>query len=55
MQIIDVRYSTLPNKVLPLWSIALDKRAQNKEHIKYITSRSTPSRNYKELTKNDFF
>ncbi len=55
MQIIDVRYSTLPNKVLPLWSIALDKRASNKDHIKYVTSRSTSSRNYKELIKMIFF
>ena len=53
--IIDVRYSTLPNKVLPLWSIALEKSAQNNEHIKYVTSRSTSSRNYKELLKMIFF
>ncbi len=55
MHIIDVRYSTLPNKVLPLWSIALDKTARNNEHIKYVTSRSTSSRNYKELLKMIFF
>ena len=55
LHIIDVRYSTLPNKVLPLWSIALEKSAQNNEHIKYVTSRSTPSRNYKELLKMIFF
>ena len=53
--IIDVRYSTLPNKVLPLWSIALEKTAQSNEHIKYVTSRSTSSRNYKELLKMIFF
>ena len=55
LHIIDVRYSTLPNKVLPLWSIALEKSAQNNEHIKYVTSRSTSSRNYKELLKMIFF
>ena len=53
--IIDVRYSTLPNKVLPLWSIALEKSARSNEHIKYVTSRSTSSRNYKELLKMIFF
>ncbi len=55
MHIIDVRYSTLPHKVLPLWSIALDETAESHEHIKYVTSRSTSSRNYKELLKMIFF
>ena len=54
MQIIDVRYSTLPNKVLPLWSIELNKFADNNAHIKYVTSRTTSSRNYGELLKMIF-
>ena len=54
-KIIDVRYSTLPNKITPLWSIVLDETANKDEHIKYIADRKTSPRNLKELLKMVFF
>ena len=54
-KIIDVRYSTLPNKITPLWSIQLNQSASSDEHIKYIADRKTSPRNLKELLKMVFF
>lgn len=54
-KIIDVRYSTLPNKITPLWSIELNKTASPDQHIKYVADRKTSPRNLKELLKMIFF
>jgi len=35
-QVMDVRYSALPNQILPLWSIELDEQAGHEEYAEYI-------------------
>ena len=42
-QIIDVRYSTIPNEVKPLWAIALDPNANELEHVEFVVDRSVNS------------
>jgi len=39
-QILDIRYSTLPNEIGGLWGIELSKEKTNKSHVKYITNRT---------------
>lgn len=38
MQIMDMRYSAIPNQIKPLWSIELDQVASSTEHVKYISN-----------------
>lgn len=40
MQVIDVRYSNLPNEVKPLWGIRLDPNASFDAHAAFFTNRS---------------
>tara|TARA_B100000902_G_scaffold90633_1_gene94274 strand:+ start:479 stop:1477 length:999 start_codon:yes stop_codon:yes gene_type:complete len=39
-QILDIRYSGMPNKIGGLWGIELDKNKDNSKHVKYITNRN---------------
>tara|TARA_B110000037_G_scaffold212239_1_gene264741 strand:+ start:421 stop:1419 length:999 start_codon:yes stop_codon:yes gene_type:complete len=39
-QILDIRYSTLPNEIGGLWGIELNKEKANNKHVKYITNRT---------------
>ena len=39
-QILDIRYSSIPNQVGGLWGIELSKEKANNEHVKYITNRN---------------
>ncbi len=39
-RIIDVRYSMIPNRIEPLWSIELSKSADSSAHVSYKRSRS---------------
>jgi len=39
-QILDIRYSTLPNEIGGLWGIELSKEKGNDSHVKYITNRT---------------
>ncbi len=48
-QIIDIRYSTLPNKGDGLWGIELNPSAGKSEHIKMVTNRKSRSESYKKL------
>lgn len=34
-QVVDVRYSSLPNEVKPLWGISLSPTASDKEHVQF--------------------
>ena len=38
-RIIDVRYSTVPNQLVPLWGIELDTNAGPTEHVKFVNLR----------------
>ncbi len=40
-RVIDIRYSLIPNRVDALWSIELTPEANDKDHVKYLTSRDT--------------
>lgn len=42
-QVIDIRYSMLPNEILPLWSIQLNEGAQDSQHVRYRVSRERGS------------
>ena len=48
-QIIDIRYSTLPNKGDGLWGIELSPTVTNDKHIKMVTNRRSRSDTYKKL------
>ena len=39
-QILDIRYSRIPNKIGGLWGIELDKNKDNSKHVIYITNRN---------------
>ena len=39
-QILDIRYSTLPNEIGGLWGIELSKEKANNNHVEYITNRT---------------
>ena len=38
-QVIDLRYSMLPNEIEPLWTIRLDPAARRDAHVEYLTAR----------------
>lgn len=38
-QVIDLRYSMLPNEIEPLWTIRLDPSARPEAHVEYLTAR----------------
>jgi inner membrane protein len=38
-EVIDVRYSALPNEIRPLWGIRLDPQAPEGAHVEYFTAR----------------
>lgn len=48
-RIMDIRYSMVPNKINPLWSIELDPNANLTQHVKYENHRDTS-----ETTRRDF-
>jgi inner membrane protein len=39
LQVIDMRYSMVPNEIEPLWTIRLDPRAGREAHVEYLASR----------------
>jgi len=53
-QILDIRYSTLPNEIGGLWGIELSKEKTNNSHVKYITNR-TISKEQKKRFKEMLF
>ena len=49
MQIMDVRFTSLPHTLSPLWSIELNPNARFNTHIKYVTNRKLNDRRYEKL------
>lgn len=37
--VIDVRYSVVPNRITPLWGIALDPAAEPSRHVRFVSER----------------
>jgi inner membrane protein len=50
-QILDIRYSALPNEIGGLWGIELSKEKNNNDHVEYITSRTISKKRFKILTE----
>ncbi|MFK7731298.1 MAG: metal-dependent hydrolase [Pseudomonadales bacterium] len=50
-EVIDIRYSMLPNEVEPLWGIELDQNAGASEFAKYRTHRDDPESRLSEYWK----
>ena len=48
-QILDIRYSTLPNEIGGLWGIELSKEKVNNSHVKYISNRTITKERFKLL------
>ena len=48
-QIMDVRFTSLPHTISPLWSIELNPEAQTTSHVKYVTNRKVNDRKYSRL------
>ncbi|MGH1485819.1 MAG: metal-dependent hydrolase [Cellvibrionaceae bacterium] len=50
-QIIDVRYSMIPNEIRGLWGIQLDERANSNQHVNYVFGRDRDQTVFKQLWK----
>ncbi len=50
LQIIDVRYSIVPNEIDALWLIRLNPDADNDEHVQFVTRRSAPIKRMRTLS-----
>ena len=46
-QIIDIRYSELPNEIGGLWGIEISKEKGNNNHVEYITNRTMSKTRFK--------
>ena len=53
-QIMDVRYSMIPNDITALWSIRISPAAPDSEHVEYITNRDQISDRFKLLLRMIF-
>ncbi len=47
-EVIDIRYSMLPNQIEPLWGIELDRNAGPSQFAQYRTHRNAPETRFKE-------
>jgi len=47
--VIDMRYSTVPNEVEPMWGVRLDKSAALDQHVQWWTERGADSRQREKL------
>jgi inner membrane protein len=54
-QILDIRYSTLPNEIGGLWGIELSKEKTNNSHVKYITNRIISKEKKKKFKEMLFY
>ena len=50
-QIIDMRYSLLPNDIRGLWAIQLDETADSEQHVSYDVNRDRSGSAFKQLWK----
>ena len=48
-QIIDIRYSGIPNEIGGLWGVQLDPNKHNQEHIEFVSMRSASIERFKGL------
>ena len=51
LQVIDMRFSLVPNQVDPLWTIRLDPRAHREQHVEYLVSRDTGNGKVQEFRR----
>ena len=51
LQVIDMRFSMVPNQIDPLWTIRLDPRAHTGQHVEYLVSRDTGNGKLQEFTR----
>tara|TARA_B110000037_G_scaffold99256_1_gene116166 strand:- start:3530 stop:4528 length:999 start_codon:yes stop_codon:yes gene_type:complete len=54
-QIIDIRYSSIPNKIGGLWGIELNEKKAIKEHVDWVTKRTVSKNNFKILKEMLFY
>ena len=48
-QIIDIRYSGIPNEIGGLWGIQLNPKKHNQEHVEFVSMRSASIERFKIL------
>ena len=48
-QIIDIRYSGIPNEIGGLWGIQLNSNKHNREHVEFVSMRSAIIERFKVL------
>ena len=48
-QIIDIRYSGLPNEIGGLWGVQLNPKKHNQEHVEFVSMRSASIERFKVL------
>ena len=48
-QIVDIRYSGIPNEIGGLWGIQLNSNKQNNEHVEFVSMRSASIERFKVL------
>jgi inner membrane protein len=48
-QIIDIRYSGIPNEIGGLWGVQLNPNKHNQEHVEFVSMRSTSIERFKIL------
>ena len=53
-QIIDIRYSGLPNEIGGLWGIQLNPNKDYEEHVKFVSMRNTTFDRFKKLSNMIF-
>jgi len=53
-QIIDIRYSGLPNEIGGLWGIQLNANKSFEEHVKFVSMRTTTFERFKKLSNMIF-
>ena len=53
-QIIDIRYSGLPNEIGGLWGIQLNANKSYDEHVKFVSMRTTTLERFKKLSNMIF-
>ena len=51
LQVIDVRYSIVPNEISPLWTIRLNPQARKGEHAEFLVSRDADDHHRERFTR----
>ena len=53
-QIIDIRYSGIPNEIGGLWGIQLDSKKHYREHVEFVSMRSATLERFISFKRYDF-